>query len=166
MRRVYLRHCATKSTPGGRVRLLRPVRRMPGRWLPYCAGRWARRHQYACSRIQAAHSRRREARHTKMIEFLSSVRFIPLPPCSTMPPPSSENDLKRLARRRLIGAVALALLAVIVLPLLLEDEPPPTSTLSVHMTTMPAPLPEQTAAPAHDASLPEATPTPEPARTV
>lgn len=83
-----------------------------------------------------------------------------------MPPPSSENDLKRLARRRLIGAVALALLAVIVLPLLLEDEPPPTSTLSVHMTTLPAPLPEQTAAPAHDASLPEATPPPEPARTV
>lgn len=81
-----------------------------------------------------------------------------------MPPPSNENDLKRLARRRLIGAVALALLAVIVLPLLLEDEPPPTSTLSVHMTTMPAPLREQTPAPAHDASLPEATPTPEPAR--
>ncbi len=83
-----------------------------------------------------------------------------------MPPPSNENDLKRLARRRLIGAVALALLAVIVLPLLLEDEPPPASTLSVHMTTMPAPLREQTAAPAHDASLPEATPTPEPARAV
>ncbi len=77
-----------------------------------------------------------------------------------MPPPSSENDLKRLARRRLIGAVALALLAVIVLPLLLEDEPPPTSTLSVRMATMP----EQTSVPAHDASLPEAAPPPEPAR--
>ena len=58
-----------------------------------------------------------------------------------MPPPSSENDLKRLARRRLIGAVALTLLAVIALPLLLEDEPPPTSALSVHMAEAPAPVP-------------------------
>ncbi|TXH76349.1 SPOR domain-containing protein [Thiobacillus sp.] len=57
-----------------------------------------------------------------------------------MPPPSSENDLKRLARRRLIGAVALTLLAVIALPLLLEDEPPPTSALSVHMAEAPAPV--------------------------
>ena len=64
-----------------------------------------------------------------------------------MPPPSSENDLKRLARRRLIGAVALTLLAVIALPLLLEDEPPPTSALSVHMAEVPAPVPEQAAAP-------------------
>jgi len=64
-----------------------------------------------------------------------------------MPPPSSENDLKRLARRRLIGAVALTLLAVIVLPLLLEDEPPPTSSLSVHMAAAPAPAPEQAAQP-------------------
>lgn len=50
-----------------------------------------------------------------------------------MPPPRSENDLKRRARRRLIGAVALTLLAVIVLPLLLEDEPPPASSLAVKM---------------------------------
>lgn len=57
-----------------------------------------------------------------------------------MPPPRSENDLKRLARRRLIGAVALTLLAVIVLPLLLEDEPPPASSLAVHMAAAdPAP---------------------------
>ena len=62
-----------------------------------------------------------------------------------MPPPSSENDLKRLARRRLIGAVALTLLAVIVLPLLLENEPPPTSSLSVHMAA--APVPDQAAQP-------------------
>jgi DedD protein len=64
-----------------------------------------------------------------------------------MPPPSSENDLKRLARRRLIGAVALTLIAVIVLPLLLENEPPPTSSLSVHMAAAPAPVPDQTAQP-------------------
>jgi len=61
-----------------------------------------------------------------------------------MPPPSPENDLKRRARRRLIGAVALTLLAVIVLPLLLEDEPPPTSSLAVKM----AATPRQPASPA------------------
>lgn len=60
-----------------------------------------------------------------------------------MPPPSSENDLKRHARRRLIGAVALSLLAVIVLPLLLEDEPPPASPLAVRMAAAPETLPEQ-----------------------
>jgi DedD protein len=60
-----------------------------------------------------------------------------------MPPPSSENDLKRHARRRLIGAVALTLLAVIVLPLLLEDEPPPSSPLAVRMAAVPEALPEQ-----------------------
>ncbi len=58
-----------------------------------------------------------------------------------MPLPSTENDLKRRARRRLIGAVALTLLAVIVLPLLLEDEPPPASGLAVRMAVAPAPLP-------------------------
>jgi DedD protein len=50
-----------------------------------------------------------------------------------MPAPSSEDDLKRRARRRLIGAVALTLAAVIVLPLLLENEPPPAGRLEVHM---------------------------------
>ncbi len=65
-----------------------------------------------------------------------------------MPPPSSENDLKRLARRRLIGAVALTLLAVILLPLLLEDEPPPTSALSVHMAAAPVSAPERNETPA------------------
>ena len=57
-----------------------------------------------------------------------------------MPLPSSENDLKRRARRRLIGAVALTLVAVIVLPLLLEDEPPPASSLAVHMAVAPEPV--------------------------
>ena len=50
-----------------------------------------------------------------------------------MPAPASEDDLKRRARRRLIGAVALTLVAVIVLPLMLEDEPPPAAQLEVHM---------------------------------
>lgn len=59
-----------------------------------------------------------------------------------MPLPSNENDLKRRARRRLIGAVALTLLAVIVLPLLLEDEPPPASSLAVRMAATPATRPE------------------------
>jgi hypothetical protein len=33
-----------------------------------------------------------------------------------MPPVNAEHDLKRRARRRLIGAVALAVIAVIVVP--------------------------------------------------
>ncbi len=65
-----------------------------------------------------------------------------------MPPPSTENDLKRRARRRLIGAVALTLLAVIVLPLLLEDEPPPASQLAVKMAVAPEPEVAEPAAPA------------------
>ncbi|MBN8774958.1 MAG: hypothetical protein BGP20_12170 [Thiobacillus sp. 63-78] len=82
-----------------------------------------------------------------------------------MPPPSTENDLKRLARRRLIGAVALTLLAVILLPLLLENEPPPTSALSVHMAAAPAPAPGQTAAPVAAVAPPAlSAPAPEPAR--
>ena len=50
-----------------------------------------------------------------------------------MPAPSSEDDLKRRARRRLIGAVTLTLVAVIALPLLLEDQPPPAGRLEVRM---------------------------------
>ena len=50
-----------------------------------------------------------------------------------MPAPTSEDDLKRRARRRLIGAVALTLVAVIALPLMMEDEPPPAAKLEVRM---------------------------------
>jgi DedD protein len=96
-------------------------------------------------------------RRTKVIEFSSSVRFIPLLPSSTMPPPSNENELKRLARRRLIGAVALTLLAVIVLPLLLEDEPPPASSLAVHMAASPQPALDQ----ADQAAQPDPTDAPD-----
>lgn len=63
-----------------------------------------------------------------------------------MPAPTSEDDLKRRARRRLIGAVALTLAAVIVLPLLLEDEPPPAGHLEVHMPPV-AELPKTIDAP-------------------
>lgn len=52
-----------------------------------------------------------------------------------MPAPTSEDDLKRRARRRLIGAVALTLVAVIALPLMMEDEPPPAAQLEVRMPT-------------------------------
>jgi len=45
----------------------------------------------------------------------------------------SDDEHKRQARRRLIGAVALTILAVILLPLVLEDEPPPTGPLKVLM---------------------------------
>jgi DedD protein len=55
-----------------------------------------------------------------------------------MPAPASEDDLKRRARRRLIGAVALMLVAVIVLPLLLESEPPPSGRLNVKMPALAA----------------------------
>ena len=69
-----------------------------------------------------------------------------------MPSPTSEDDLKRRARRRLIGAVALTLAAVIVLPLLLEDEPPPANHLEVHMPPV-VELPK-----ANDAPVAAATP--------
>jgi DedD protein len=81
-----------------------------------------------------------------------------------MPPPRSENDLKRHARRRLIGAVALTLLAVIVLPLLLEDEPPPASSLAVRMAAAPDAVPGQVAQPEQPdvAAAPSISPDPEP----
>jgi DedD protein len=54
-----------------------------------------------------------------------------------MPAPVPDEDYKRRARRRLIGAVALAIVAVILLPLVLQDEPPPAGPLDVRM---PAPM--------------------------
>lgn len=72
-----------------------------------------------------------------------------------MPAPTSEDDLKRRARRRLIGAVALTLAAVIVLPLLLEDEPPPAGHLEVHMPPI-AELPKTIDAPVAPTIAPSA----------
>src|SRR5690606_29265957 len=40
--------------------------------------------------------------------------------------PDSDLQLKKRARRRLVGAVALALLAAIVLPMVMDHEPRPT----------------------------------------
>ena len=37
----------------------------------------------------------------------------------------AQTDLKKRARRRLVGAAALALLAVIVLPMIMDPEPKP-----------------------------------------
>lgn len=41
--------------------------------------------------------------------------------------PDADLQLKKRARRRLVGAVALALFAVIVLPMVMDREPPPAS---------------------------------------
>lgn len=41
------------------------------------------------------------------------------------PIPPEEKDLRRRARRRLVGAIALALVAVVVLPMLFSPEPKP-----------------------------------------
>lgn len=42
-------------------------------------------------------------------------------------PSDTPDDLKKRARRRLVGAIALALLAVIVLPMIMDHEPKPVS---------------------------------------
>ena len=94
-----------------------------------------------------------------------------------MPPVNAEHDLKRRARRRLIGAVALAVIAVIVVPLLLEDEPPPAGHLEVRMkpsadaesavepivAVVPAgPVGQALESPRADAVVPAAEPPPQP----
>lgn len=45
----------------------------------------------------------------------------------------AEEDFRRRARRRLMGAVALTILAVIILPLVLDKEPPPAGPLNIQM---------------------------------
>lgn len=50
-----------------------------------------------------------------------------------MPPLVADDEQKRRARRRLIGAVALTITAVILVPLVLEDERPPAGPLEVQM---------------------------------
>lgn len=49
----------------------------------------------------------------------------------------AEEDFKRRARRRLVGAVALTILAVIILPLVLDKEPPPAGPLNIQMPAAP-----------------------------
>ena len=76
-----------------------------------------------------------------------------------MPPPSPDNDLKRRARRRLIGAIALLVATIAVLPLLFEDQPPPGSALAIRMqkaTPVPVtPVPEAPPAPAQPVAAAE-----------
>lgn len=48
--------------------------------------------------------------------------------------PDAELQLKKRARRRLVGAIALALLAVIVLPMVMDSEPrPPSQDIQVRI---------------------------------
>lgn len=83
-----------------------------------------------------------------------------------MPAPASEDDLKRRARRRLIGAVALTLVAVIALPLMMEDKPPPAAKLEVRMpaqnkTPDAAVTPSPVIPPVAEVSSAASTPSPE-----
>ena len=58
--------------------------------------------------------------------------------------PDTQIDLKKSARRRLVGAIALALLAVVALPMVMDHEPrPPSQDIQIHI-----PSPETTAGPA------------------
>lgn len=81
-----------------------------------------------------------------------------------------ELQLKKRARRRLVGAIALVLLIVVFLPMILDSEPKPLNQ-DIAITIPPIPKPEsmpQTPAPAtgaastptipHVAGMPEATP--------
>jgi DedD protein len=45
----------------------------------------------------------------------------------------AQDDFRRRARRRLMGAVALTILAVVILPLVLDKEPPPAGPLNIQM---------------------------------
>jgi DedD protein len=85
-----------------------------------------------------------------------------------------ELQLKKRARRRLVGAVALVLLIVVFLPMVLDSEPKPLNQ-DVTITIPPIPKPEsnpQTPAPVptapaapvtpHVAGMPEAAPAPVP----
>ncbi len=63
-----------------------------------------------------------------------------------------ESNLKRQARRRLIGAVALVLAIVVILPMLFDSEPSPTTTSDIELR-----IPDKDHAPAFH---PAATSTP------
>jgi DedD protein len=59
----------------------------------------------------------------------------------------AEEDFKRRARRRLMGAVALTILAIIILPLVLDKEPPPAGPLNIQMPVSHEPATTESAAP-------------------
>lgn len=69
-------------------------------------------------------------------------------------------ELKKRARRRLVGAAAFALLAVIVLPMVMDETPPPSvSQVQIRIPGQDAPLPPVTAAkPASTSAAPTASP--------
>jgi DedD protein len=89
-----------------------------------------------------------------------------------------ELQLKKRARRRLVGAVALVLLIVVFLPMILDSEPKPLNQ-DIAITIPPVPKAESTSqlpapvapvanvpATPHVAGMPEAAPAPEPAPAV
>jgi DedD protein len=53
---------------------------------------------------------------------------MPMPPTDPESSLDSQLELKKRARRRLVGAAALALLAAIVLPMIMDHEPRPSSS--------------------------------------
>jgi hypothetical protein len=57
--------------------------------------------------------------------------------------PADQNvDLKKSARRRLVGAIALALFAIVVLPMVMEREPkPPSQDIQVRIPGQESPPP-------------------------
>jgi DedD protein len=70
-----------------------------------------------------------------------------------------EIQLRKRARRRLVGAIALVLLAVVFLPMVLDSEPrqrPQEVNIQIPSIPPQAPMPPagQTATPAADASAP------------
>ena len=73
-------------------------------------------------------------------------------------PENADIDLKKRARRRLVGAIALVLLAALILPSLMDSEPAiPAGELNISIPDMPAP-PEE---PLATASAPEAATAPQ-----
>ena len=68
------------------------------------------------------------------------------------PAADGQLELKKRARRRLVGAVALVLAAVIVLPMVMDQEPKPlTQDIQIR-------IPSQDAAPAHPLAAPPTAP--------
>ena len=77
------------------------------------------------------------------------------------PAQDGQLELKKRARRRLVGAVALALLAVIVLPMVMDQEPRPlTQDIQIRIPTQDAAAPRSSvvAAPAAAEAKPAAIP--------
>lgn len=73
-------------------------------------------------------------------------------------PENADIDLKKRARRRLVGAIALVLLAALILPSLMDSEPAiPAGELNISIPDMPAP-PEE---PLATTSAPEAATAPQ-----